>query len=175
MLPPRWHLSVVAELEDASDIEIYISGRLVDYVSPNARDVAMVFQNYALYLHMAMTENIASPLKMSGVSRPDARRVAPVPAAPVTMTGRPHDQVEAMTMADRVGRHALERDAAGRDAARRVPRPVDTFVTRFVGCPQTNLFEGRVDCGADRRDSVGAGFTACVPEPLPRGGGTARR
>jgi multiple sugar transport system ATP-binding protein len=62
-------LKMIAGLEDVSDGEIYIDGRLVNYVRPADRNVAMVFQNYALYPHMTVFENIAFPLKMTGVSK----------------------------------------------------------------------------------------------------------
>lgn len=58
-------LKMVAGLEDISDGEIYIDDRLVNYVKPGDRNVAMVFQNYALYPHMTVQENIAFPLKMA--------------------------------------------------------------------------------------------------------------
>jgi ABC-type sugar transport system ATPase subunit len=62
-------LKMVAGLEDVSDGEIYIDGRMVNYVRPADRNVAMVFQNYALYPHMTVAENVGFPLKMTGVSR----------------------------------------------------------------------------------------------------------
>jgi multiple sugar transport system ATP-binding protein len=65
-------LKMIAGLEDLSDGEIYIDGRLVNYVRPADRNVAMVFQNYALYPHMTVFENIAFPLKMTGVSRTES-------------------------------------------------------------------------------------------------------
>jgi multiple sugar transport system ATP-binding protein len=69
-------LKMIAGLEDLSDGEIYIDGRLVNYVRPADRNVAMVFQNYALYPHMTVFENIAFPLKMTGVSKTEtAERV----------------------------------------------------------------------------------------------------
>ena len=64
-------LKMVAGLEDISDGEIYIDGRLVNYVRPADRNVAMVFQNYALYPHMTVYENIAFPLRMTGVPKPE--------------------------------------------------------------------------------------------------------
>ncbi len=58
-------LKMVAGLEDISSGEIYIDDRLVNYVKPGDRNVAMVFQNYALYPHMTVRENIGFPLKMA--------------------------------------------------------------------------------------------------------------
>jgi multiple sugar transport system ATP-binding protein len=57
-------LRMVAGLEDVTDGEIRIGGRRVNELEPKARDVAMVFQSYALYPHMTVEENIAFPLKM---------------------------------------------------------------------------------------------------------------
>ena len=56
-------LRMVAGLEDVTDGEIRIGGQVVNDVEPGDRDVAMVFQNYALYPHMTVRENIAFPLQ----------------------------------------------------------------------------------------------------------------
>ena len=217
-------MKVLAGLEDASEGEIYIRGRLVNYVAPKARDVAMVFQNYALYPHMTVGQNIGFPLKMTGTPK---REVAPrveevaklldldkyLRRFPEELSGGQrqrvalgraiirdpvaflmdeplsnldallrvqmreellefhrrvgkttmyvtHDQIEAMTMADRVvvmcdgvvRQVGTPRDVYG--------RPCDTFVAKFVGSPQMNFFDGRVDAGR----FVGRGVTATVPE-----------
>ncbi len=57
-------LRMVAGLEDISEGEIYIDGRLVNDVAPKDRDIAMVFQNYALYPHMTVYDNMAFGLKI---------------------------------------------------------------------------------------------------------------
>src|SRR5699024_470898 len=57
-------LRMVAGLEAITDGEIYIGGRLVNNVPPKDRDIAMVFQNYALYPHMTVYDNIAYGLKL---------------------------------------------------------------------------------------------------------------
>jgi ABC-type sugar transport system ATPase subunit len=62
-------LKMIAGLEDVSDGEIYIDGNLVNYARPSDRNVAMVFQNYALYPHMSVFDNIAFPLRMTGVAK----------------------------------------------------------------------------------------------------------
>ncbi|SHO66677.1 multiple sugar transport system ATP-binding protein [Pseudoxanthobacter soli DSM 19599] len=67
-------LNMVAGLEDASSGEILMHGRRVNDLSPVDRDVAMVFQNYALYPHMTVAENIGFTLKMRKVPRDDIRR-----------------------------------------------------------------------------------------------------
>jgi multiple sugar transport system ATP-binding protein len=58
-------LRVVAGLEDADAGEIVVGGRLVNFIDPVKRNVAMVFQNYALYPHMTVFKNIAFPLEMA--------------------------------------------------------------------------------------------------------------
>src|SRR5512140_1584104 len=56
-------LRMIAGLEEASDGEIWIGDRLVNDVPPKDRDIAMVFQNYALYPHMTVYDNMAFALK----------------------------------------------------------------------------------------------------------------
>jgi multiple sugar transport system ATP-binding protein len=64
-------LRMIAGLEDISSGEIYIDGRIVNDVSPKDRDIAMVFQNYALYPHMSVYENMAFGLKLRKFSKHD--------------------------------------------------------------------------------------------------------
>ncbi len=62
-------LRMVAGLEDVTDGEIRIGGQVVNDVEPGDRDVAMVFQSYALYPHMSVRQNIAFPLRMQKLPR----------------------------------------------------------------------------------------------------------
>ncbi len=62
-------LRMVAGLEDISGGELYIDGKLVNDVEPKDRDIAMVFQSYALYPHMTVYNNIAFPLKLRKVPK----------------------------------------------------------------------------------------------------------
>jgi multiple sugar transport system ATP-binding protein len=62
-------LRLISGLEKASSGEIWIEGKLVNEVPPKDRDVAMVFQNYALYPHMTIFGNIAFPLKLRKISK----------------------------------------------------------------------------------------------------------
>ena len=62
-------LRMVAGLEDISSGELKIDGRLVNDVEPKDRDIAMVFQNYALYPHMTVYDNMAFGLKLRKVSK----------------------------------------------------------------------------------------------------------
>ncbi|MHC4428890.1 MAG: ATP-binding cassette domain-containing protein [Planctomycetota bacterium] len=72
-------LRLIAGLEDLSSGEIRIGGRLADRLRPRDRDVAMVFQDYALYSHMTVERNIAFALGLRRVARDEVRaRVAKV-------------------------------------------------------------------------------------------------
>lgn len=66
-------LRMLAGLEEISNGEIYIDGRLVNDVHPKDRDIAMVFQNYALYPHMTVFENMAFSLKIKHVPKDEIR------------------------------------------------------------------------------------------------------
>jgi multiple sugar transport system ATP-binding protein len=67
-------LRMVAGLEELSDGAIYIGDRLVNDVAPKDRDIAMVFQNYALYPHMSVYDNLAFALKLRHTPKPDIQR-----------------------------------------------------------------------------------------------------
>ena len=67
-------LRMVAGLEDISKGELYIDGKLVNDVEPKDRDIAMVFQSYALYPHMTVRENMAFPLKLRKVDKQEINR-----------------------------------------------------------------------------------------------------
>ena len=62
-------LRMVAGLEEITDGELYIDGKLVNDIPPKDRDIAMVFQNYALYPHMTVYENMAFSLKLRHVPK----------------------------------------------------------------------------------------------------------
>jgi multiple sugar transport system ATP-binding protein len=66
-------LRLVAGLEEITDGEIHIGGKVINDIDPGKRDIAMVFQNYALYPHMSVFENMAFPLVSKRVSRADRR------------------------------------------------------------------------------------------------------
>ena len=67
-------LRMVAGLEEISDGEIYIGDRLVNDVAPKDRDIAMVFQNYALYPHMTVFDNMAFGLKLRKTPKDEIKR-----------------------------------------------------------------------------------------------------
>ena len=67
-------LRMVAGLEDISEGELYIDGKLVNDVAPKDRDIAMVFQNYALYPHMTVRENLGFALKLRNTPKDEIKR-----------------------------------------------------------------------------------------------------
>jgi multiple sugar transport system ATP-binding protein len=74
-------LRMIAGLDEPTEGTIRIDDRVVNYVDPKDRDLAMVFQSYALYPNMTVRRNVAFPLKPRGVSKADADRVVREAAA----------------------------------------------------------------------------------------------
>jgi multiple sugar transport system ATP-binding protein len=206
-------LRIVAGLEELSEGSIRIGDRVVNDLEPQERDVAMVFQNYALYPHMSVRDNIAFGLKMRKVARAErARRVdeigrvlglgdlldrkprqlsggqrqrvamgrAIVRDPAVFLMDEPlsnldarlrvqmraeisriqhevsattiyvtHDQVEAMTMGDRVAVLRRGRLQQVDDPQQLFDEPVNLFVASFIGSPEMNLLEGTVEREGD--------------------------
>ena len=62
-------LRMIAGVEEITEGEILIAGRVVNRVAPKERDIAMVFQNYALYPHMTVRENMGFSLRLAGIQR----------------------------------------------------------------------------------------------------------
>src|SRR5436853_7648626 len=60
---------MIAGVEEITEGEILIAGRVVNRVAPKERDIAMVFQNYALYPHMTVRENMGFALKLAGTDK----------------------------------------------------------------------------------------------------------
>jgi multiple sugar transport system ATP-binding protein len=219
-------LRCIAGLEDPTAGDVLIGDRVVTHLPPADRDVAMVFQNYALYPHLTVYENIAFALELRGVPKVDiGRRVADTAArlglaellerrpaqlsggqrqrtalaraivrAPAvflldeplsnldaslrielraelvalhrslraTMVYVTHDQVEAMTMGQRIAVLHEGRLRQVGTPAEVYGRPADVFVARGVGTPAMNVLTGRahgtggrgedrmVDCGSLR-------------------------
>ena len=67
-------LRMVAGLEDISDGELYIDGKLMNDIAPKDRDIAMVFQNYALYPHLSVYDNMAFALKLRRTPQPEIEK-----------------------------------------------------------------------------------------------------
>jgi multiple sugar transport system ATP-binding protein len=206
-------LRMIAGLEEISEGEIRIGDRVVNNLRPRDRDVAMVFQNYALYPHMTVAENIGFALRMRKVPKDEARRRieetarilglhehlrrkprqlsggqrqrvamgrAIVREPHVFLMDEPlsnldaklrvqmraeisriqrqlhvttvyvtHDQVEAMTMGDRVAvlrRGVLQQFEAPQ---RLYEQPANLFVASFIGSPAMNMLEGTLDRNGD--------------------------
>lgn len=202
-------LRMVAGLEDITSGEAQIGGKAVNDLPPHKRNIAMVFQNYALYPHMSVRENIVFGLKKSGadqatikerldtvsemlkleqyldrkpsdLSGGQRQRVAMGRAlardAEVFLFDEPlsnldaklrhhmrteiariqhqynmtaiyvtHDQVEAMTLGDRV---VVMRDGIVEQVGTPMEiylQPSNTFVATFIGSPAMNLFEAKVE------------------------------
>jgi multiple sugar transport system ATP-binding protein len=225
-------LRMIAGLEEISSGQIRIGDRVVNNLPPGDRDVAMVFQNYALYPHMTVAENIGFALRMRKVPKAEARKRITETARVIGLTdhldrkprqlsggqrqrvamGRAivrepqvflmdeplsnldaklrvqmraeisriqrqlnvttvyvtHDQVEAMTMGDRVAvmRKGLLQQF---DAPQRLyEKPANLFVASFIGSPAMNMLEGvlaRTDNGIVCRIGL-----ADLPVPAERTG-----
>ncbi len=210
-------LRLIAGLEDATSGEIVIGGRVVNNLEPKDRDIAMVFQNYAIYPHMTVRKNIGFGLRTSKMSKADKDARIDEVAGILGMTdllarkpgqlsggqrqrvaiGRAmvrnpavflfdeplsnldaqlrtqmrleikklhqrvgntiifvtHDQVEAMTMADRI---VIMKDGHIQQVgtpAEVYHKPANTFVARFIGAPSMNMLSGTVANGALRLGS----------------------
>ena len=224
-------LRMIAGLEEISGGQIRIGERVVNNLPPGARDIAMVFQNYALYPHMTVAENIGFALRMRKVPKAEARRRieetariiglldhldrkpgqlsggqrqrvamgrAIVREPQVFLMDEPlsnldaklrvqmraeisriqrqlavttvyvtHDQVEAMTMGDRV---AVMRKGVLQqfDAPQHLyDRPANLFVASFIGSPAMNMLEGTLERQGDELVCrIGAGVLALPREVL---------
>ncbi|WP_428248261.1 ABC transporter ATP-binding protein [Ferrovibrio sp.] len=202
-------LRTIAGLEDASQGEIHIGGQEVTMVAPKDRDIAMVFQSYALYPHMTVRENMGFSLRLAGESpvaiaaavdrvadilglRPllarkprelsggqrqrvaMGRAIVRNPKAflfdeplsnldaklrvkmrteikalhqrlQTTMIYVTHDQIEAMTLADKI---VVMRDGRIEQAGAPITLydcPANVFVAGFIGSPAMNFLSGRID------------------------------
>ena len=204
-------LRCIAGLEEPSAGELQIDRQRMNEVAPQSRDIAMVFQSYALYPHMTVYDNLSFGLKMrntppgeikklveeaanmleighllsryprelSGgqrqrvamgravVRRPKAflfdEPLSNLDAAlrqqmrlellrlhrrlKATMIYVTHDQVEAMTLADRIAILRQGRIEQMGSPSQLYDQPVNTFVARFFGTPEMNLIDGKMEDG----------------------------
>ena len=235
-------LRMLAGLEEASSGTIRIGGRVVNDVAPKDRDIAMVFQSYALYPHMDVAHNMGFALRMQrvdkasigervgaaarrlGLSELTARRpralsggqrqrvavgraIVREPQAflmdeplsnldaklrvemraylarlrqelGTTTVYVTHDQIEAMTMGERV---AVMNDGQLEqvDAPQELyDHPANLFVAGFIGSPPMNLVRARVEHGADGLELVVGSQSLALPFDVPdalreRAGGAA--
>ena len=206
-------LRMIAGLEEISDGELYIGDKLVNDVAPKDRDIAMVFQNYALYPHMTVFENMAFGLKLRKVAKEEIKRRveegarildimhlldrkpkalsggqkqrvalgrAIVREPKVFLLDEPlsnldaklraqmrteltklhtklgatfiyvtHDQIEAMTMADRI---VVMKDGFIQqvDSPQNLyNKPANMFVAGFIGSPQMNFVNAKLEKNGD--------------------------
>ena len=222
-------LRIVAGLEEATTGQVLIGGRDVTHVSPADRDIAMVFQSYALYPHMSVFENLAFGLRIRRISEAEIKRRVEAVAAKLGLTpylerrpkalsggqrqrvaiGRAvvreplvflfdeplsnldaklrsdmrreiarvhadsdtttiyvtHDQVEAMTLADRI---VVMKDGVVQQIGAPTEvyeRPANRFVAGFFGTPSMNFL------AAERAAAIarGPGFEVPVPDAIGRG------
>src|SRR5712672_663607 len=217
-------LRMIAGLEEISGGTISIGGRVVNEVAPKERDIAMVFQNYALYPHMTVYDNMAFSLKLAGESREHTRarvdeaalilglseflgryprqlsggqrqRVAmgraivrkpqvflfdePLSNLGVSMLTEikalhqrlkttsvyvTHDQIEAMTMADRIVVMNAGRVEQIGSPLELYDNPSNRFVAGFIGSPAMNFLTGRMARnGAGLAVAVGGGVHLPIP------------
>ncbi|TWB12453.1 carbohydrate ABC transporter ATP-binding protein (CUT1 family) [Rhizobium sp. ERR 1071] len=226
-------LRMIAGLEDITGGTIGIGGRVVNNLPPKERDISMVFQNYALYPHMTVAENMAFSLTLAGAAKEEKQKRVAHAAQILGLTdllgryprqlsggqrqrvamGRSivrnpqvflfdeplsnldaklrvamraeikslhrrlatttvyvtHDQVEAMTMADRIvvmnGGHI---EQIGKPLEL-YDNPQSTFVAAFIGSPAMNLLNGRFDAdGGKPVFKTNEGILLPLPDNAPR-------
>src|SRR5215470_10972628 len=207
-------LNMIAGLEDISDGELRMNTKVVNQLSPKDRDIAMVFQTYALYPHMTVRQNMAFPLKIAHVAHDEmdrrvgeaaelleltehldrrpanlsggqrqrvamGRAIVRDPAAflmdeplsnldaklrvqtrtevsrlqrrlGTTMVYVTHDQVEAMTLGDRLAvlRNGVLQQVGSPEQM--YGSPVNLFVAGFIGSPAMNFMPGTIEDGRMR-------------------------
>jgi len=224
-------LRMIAGLETPTEGEIWIGDQLVNEIDPTKRNVAMVFQSYALYPHMTVFGNIEFPLRMAGVPKGErikrVKEVAEFLGIAELLNRKPselsggqqqrvalaralvrepevflldeplsnldakirtqmrfelkkllsydlgittiyvtHDQVEAMTMADRIAvmdRGVLQQVGTPEEI---FYRPANTFVATFVGSPPMNLIEGDIVESDERVIFEGGEFSIELPKAI---------
>jgi multiple sugar transport system ATP-binding protein len=225
-------LRMLAGLEQISEGRILIGDRVVNNVAAKDRDIAMVFQSYALYPHMSVYDNMAFPLQMQHMKKPEIdkrvrnasrilgldnflkrkpralsggqrQRVAlgraivrspkvflldePLSNLDAKLRGQTrvelqklhrdlqttfiyvtHDQVEAMTMGDRIAiMNAGILQQVG-TPGEIYDHPANLFVAGFIGTPTMNFIPAAVTNGSAKA----SGFEVKLPKPLPAGKGT---
>ena len=223
-------LRMIAGLESISGGEMKIGDRVVNDVEPKDRDIAMVFQNYALYPHMTVFDNIGFALKLARVPKDEidtrVRKAASILELEPYLDRKPgqlsggqrqrvamgraivrqpacflmdeplsnldaklrvqmraeiarlqrdlgvttfyvtHDQVEAMTMGDRV---AVIKDGYLQqvDTPQNLyDQPVNVFVAAFIGSPSMNLYDGVMHVGEGGASVEFGSQSVAVPEAL---------
>lgn len=149
-------LRMIAGLEDISSGELWVDGEIENYKEPRERNLAMVFQNYALYPNMSVYDNIAFSLSVRKVDKKEIKKkvydmakmrvelAALQHAVGTTTIYVTHDQTETMTLGTRI---VVMRDGKMQQVdtpANLYAKPVNRFVAGFIGTPSMNFFEAQV-------------------------------
>ncbi|OLD92044.1 MAG: glycerol-3-phosphate ABC transporter ATP-binding protein [Alphaproteobacteria bacterium 13_1_20CM_4_65_11] len=187
-------LRMVAGLESITSGRVLINDKVVNELAPMDRDIAMVFQNYALYPHMSVYDNMAFGLKMRKFDKPEiqkrVREAAFLFDEPLsnldaklrvqmrvelkklhqrlgtTAIYVTHDQVEAMTLGDRV---VVMRDGWVQqvgDPMTLYNEPANRFVAGFIGSPAMNFADVRIAGENGGLWAEGEGIRLKVPAHL---------
>ena len=226
-------MRMIAGLEDATGGDIIVDGKRINDLDPKDRDVAMVFQSYALYPNMNVYENIRFPLKVRKVPGDHNEKVMRASAMvelddflhrkPAELSGGQrqrvalaravvrepnvflmdeplsnldaklrvstraqiknlshelktttiyvtHDQIEAMTLADRVVVMNQGRVQQVGTPTEIYDNPANTFVAGFIGSPAMNLMDGEINNGVFKADKVEiSGLRTDVSGPITLG------
>ena len=153
-------LRMIAGLEEVSEGQIKIGERVVNNLPPGARDVAMVFQNYALYPHMTVAENIGFALRMRKVPKADAR-------ARIEQTARIIGLVDHLDRKPRqLSGGQRQRVAMGRA----IVREPQTAPKRGVSKLSSSVHEWRTRGQATPARNARIDATACGPSSRGAGG-----
>src|SRR5918997_1837720 len=183
-------MRMIAGLEDVTEGEIWLGGRMVNGLEPKDRDISMVFQSYGLYPNMTVYENIRFPLRVRKIPA-DQHKARVMKAASMVELTRAivreptaflmdeplsnldaklrvstraqiknlqhtlktttiyvtHDQIEAMTLADRVvvmNKGVIQQVGTPTEI---YDAPANTFVASFIGSPAMNLIDGAIAGG----------------------------
>ena len=125
-------LNMIAGLDTVTEGEIRVDGKVVNNVDPKDRNMAMVFQSYAIYPHMTVRENMAFPLKLAKLSKDEITGRVEQAAATLELTELLERKPRALSGGQRqrvaMGRAAIEprRQAARADAYGDRPHPEST-------------------------------------------------
>ncbi len=125
-------LRLIAGLEDVTSGDVYIGGRRVNDVEPKRRDVAMVFQSYALYPHKSVQANIEFPLKARGVGRRARAQAAQTVAATLGLAEVLHRKPGALSGGQRQ-RVALARAIVRRPSVFCMDEPLSNLDAKLRG------------------------------------------
>ena len=149
-------LRMIAGLEDISSGELWVDGEIENYKEPRERNLAMVFQNYALYPNMSVYDNIAFSLSVRKVDKKEIKKkvydtakmrvelAALQHVVGTTTIYVTHDQTEVMTLGTRIVVMLDGKMQQMDTPANLYAKPVHRFVAGFIGTPSMNFFEAQV-------------------------------